>query len=162
MSIIPFPHQPPAEVSLELLEQTCLNYLGEAKVPLVPVENLLAFVQRTVGLQGVSKSSLLEFLRNHDEIDVLESADPGDDVSGDLLHAAGMIMGPRALLKARMPTQRELYAQVAVQLQSMRDTLGQALAHADADAALAGKRPALENALERVDELMQRLSALLR
>lgn len=160
MNIIQFPQRP--DISLELLEQTCLNYLGEAKSPLAPIDTLLEFVQRTVGLQGVSQQSLLEFLRHHDEIEVLEGAAPSAEVTGDVLQAAGLLMGPRALLKRRMPTQRELYAHMAVQLQAMRDTLSQALANVDADSPLAARRPAMEAAIGRIDDLMERLAGLLR
>jgi len=158
MNIIPFPQRP--EYSLELLEQTCLDYLADTKSPLVPIETLLEFVRRTVDLAAVSQLNLLEFLRNHDEVEVLEGPAPGTPISGEILQAAGLLMGPRVLLKRRMPNQRELYAHMAVQLQTMRDTLGAAHAQAAPGTPLAARREALEEAIGRVDTLLQRLAAL--
>ena len=159
MSIIQFPQRPP--MNLETLEEVCLNYLGESKTPIVPVEALLAFCQRTPALAGLTAPVLADFLRSHEQIQVLDGPTEEENITAEMLGQAGIAMGTRAVLKRRVPTQRELYAHMALQLQAMRETLGHALADVSGEAA-GGRRAELESALRRVDDLLQRLAGFLR
>ena len=156
MNIIPFPQRP--EMSLEALEQTCLNYLGESESPIVPVEILLAFCQRTPSLAHVSSEILLDFLRQHEEVEVLDAPTPIEALGTKVLGAAGVVLGPRVMLKRRIPTQREMYAIMALQLQDLLATLAKA-AESTEDPA---HRNALAQASERGETLLARLGTLMR
>lgn len=160
MNIIPFPTPP--ETSMEALELQCMTYLGDAKTPIVPVAALLEFCRRSESLAHVSMDTLLGFLRGHADIEVLEGPTPEEQLSADLLGQAGVAMGPRAVLKRRIPTKRELHAHMAVQLQAMREALAKAQAAAGPGMELHAKRTEIAAAIEKVDELLARLASLMR
>lgn len=160
MNIIPFPTPP--ETSMEALEQQCLTYLGDAKAPIVPVTTLLEFCRRTESLAHVSQDTLLSFLRGHADIEVLEGPTPEEQLSAEMLGQAGVAMGPRAVLKQRIPTKRELHAHMAVQLQAMREALAKAEAAAGPGMPLHGKRHEIAAAIEKVDDLLGRLASMMR
>lgn len=147
-------------MNLELLEQTCLKYLSESQQPIVPVEVLLEFCRRTPALAQAGREILVQFLRDHEEVEFLPAPAAADDdpAGAGLLAAAGMAVGDRAVLKRRVPTQRELYAHMALQLEDMRATLQETLRQAEGTP----REASLRAAIERVDLLTERLGALLR
>ena len=156
MNIIPFPQRP--EMSLEQLEQTCLGYLAEAKNPIVPVETLLEFCRRLPALAQVSHEIVLDFLRNHEDVEVLDAPSPEEIAGAALLAGAGLIAGERAVLKRRIPTQREMHAIMALQLQEMQATLSDAVAEVEDPA----RRAEMQRALSRIEQLLQRLGTIMR
>lgn len=160
MNIVPFPRPP--EMSFELLEQTCLNYLSEAQTPIVPVDTLLEFCHRNPALAHVSRGTLTTFLREHEEVELLEGPSPEEMISAEVLGDAGLYMGERAVLKRRIPTRRELHAHMAVQLQAMQEALSRALAAAGPEGELASKRAEITSAINKVQGLLERLALLMR
>ena len=156
MNIIPFPQRP--EMSLEALGQTCLNYLGETQAPIVPLETLLAYCHRVPSLAQVSSDTLLDFLRQHDDVEVLDGPSPMEAFNAEIMGTAGIALGPRAVLKRRIPSQREMYAIMALQLQEMQTALGEAESATDDPA----RRAELARARTRGEELLARLGTLMR
>lgn len=160
MSIIPFPQRP--ETSFEVLEEACITYLGEAKTPIVPVDVILEYCRRNPALAHVSRSTVVEFLRSHGDIEFLDGPTPEEQISAEMLGNAGLLLGERAVLRRRIPTERELHAHMAIQLQAMREALGNALSAAAPGEALAPKRAEIQAAIAKVDGLLERLSTLMR
>lgn len=156
MSIIPFPQRP--EMSLEQLETTCLDYLAEVKNPVVPVDILLEFCRRQPALAQASRAVLLEFLRNHEDVQVLEAPTPEEIAGAQELLGTSIPMDERAVLKRRIPTQREMHALMALQLQEMKATLENATGETEDPE----RRAELERAVARTEQLLQRLGTIMR
>lgn len=145
-------------MSLEALESSCLEYLAEAKNPVVSVNTLLEFCRRVPAMAQVSRDIVLDFLRNHEDVEVLEAPTPEEMAGAEELLGTAIPADERAVLKRRIPTQREMHAIMAVQLQEMRATL------ADASGATADpeRRAEMEAAVARVEQLLQRLGSIMR
>ncbi|NIA16418.1 MAG: hypothetical protein GWP08_20345 [Nitrospiraceae bacterium] len=138
-------------MNLETLERECLNYLRDVSSPLVPVTALLRRLRQDEALAGVDEKELLDFLRNHDEVRVIEE-DPEREAE---LAEASIPPGPRVMLKVRVPTTAEMARAVGDQITRLAESLQSALAEAerDGDAAKAKK---VREMLARTEELQQR------
>ena len=104
----------------------------------------------------------MEFLRSHGEIEFLDGPTPEEQISAEVLGNAGLLLGERAVLRRRIPTERELHAHMAIQLQAMREALGAALAAAGPGESLDAKRNEIQAAIAKVDGLLERLAGLMR
>lgn len=153
-NIVPFPRRP--EMSLEDLETTCRNYLRQSRNPLVPISTLWAYLAKQPGLESTTESDLTGFLNKHDEFDVVVGPAEHEDVSVEVFAAAGIVMGPRVILKTRIPAAQDLALQLKLQLDTMEEVLGAALM----DALGSGnevRAQELRVALERAKSLRKKL-----
>ncbi len=146
-------------MNLERVEELCLRYLGQAVNPLVPVAKLHAYLVREDAEQAPSIPRLLDFLRHHAEIIVLDGPGDEDPVGADGFAAAGFMMGPRAMVKARVPSRAQMFAMMFEQIDEMREKLNTAL-----ESALEAKDGELvaqvEEAIRRSDELRAKIQRL--
>jgi hypothetical protein len=110
-------------MNLERVEEMCLRHLEQSKNPLVLVDKLLEVCQRDDNLKGLNKRTLLEFLRAHGDIDVVDGMERTETGMPDLLAAAGIQMTERAILKRRMPTPDQLKELLLMQIGAMTDAL---------------------------------------
>ena len=151
ITIIPFPERP---LGLAQIEQLCLDFLRRTTNPLVPVDTLYEACAR----QGasISREELLSFLRNHANVLVVDGAGENEPLPVSELEDAGINLGPRAILKLRLPSRAEMTDMLEQQLQQMRFHLQEALDKArenkDADAVRD-----IEAALERGKELERKM-----
>lgn len=143
-------------MNLERVEELCLNYLGQVTNPVVPVEKLLAYCRREQPDLVVDGAAFLHFLRHHGEITVLEGPAGGEPVDADEFAAAGIMMGPRAVLKTRIPAEDNMRRVMERQLEAMRGQLEAALAAAR-KAGDREKTAQLRAALKKSEELLKRL-----
>ncbi len=118
-------------MNLERVEELCLRYLGQAVNPLVPVVKLHAYLEREDADQAPSMQRLLDFLRPHAEIVVLDGPGEDDPVGTEGFAAAGIMMGPRAMVKTRVPSRAQMLAMMFEQIDEMRDKLDAALEEAN-------------------------------
>lgn len=131
---------------LERVVHDCIGFLRRSTNPLVPLDTLYTVC---VGEgTNLSKEDLLAFLRNHAEVLVIEGADESLPVSPSEFSGAGINMGPRVILKERMPSREEMTDIMRQQLEHMRLHLGHALDKARANNDLDAVRE-IEAALER-------------
>ena len=114
-------------MNLERVEELCLRYLGQAVNPLVPVAKLHAYLVREDADQAPSMARLLDFLRHHAEIIVFDGPGEDDPVGTEGFAAAGFMMGPRAMIKTRVPSRAQMLAMVFEQIDEMREKLDTAL-----------------------------------
>lgn len=156
-NIIPFPGR--TGMNLEKIEEKCLHYLKQASNPLVPVDTLLDFCQRDPECGKLNRQELLDFLRPHAEIQVIEGPDMGHAIDPETFRAAGINMGQRAILNTRVPAREEMFEMLAEQLKDMTDVLVEALntAKKNKDAARVGE---LELALQKSEALRQKMNKL--
>lgn len=146
-------------MNLENIEEKCLHYLKQASNPLVPVEALLEFCQRDPECVSLTRQELLEFLRAHAEIQVMEGPDMGDAIDPETFHAAGINLGQRAILNTRVPAREEMFEMLAEQLKDMTDVLVEALntAKKNKDVERVGQ---LQAALQKSETLRQKMNKL--
>jgi len=135
-------------MNLERVEELCLRYLGQAVNPLVPVSKLHAYLVREDGENAPAMAALLDFLRHHAEIVVLEGLGGEDPVGIQEFAAAGFMMGPRAMVKTRIPSRAQLIGMMLSQVEEMRGNLNSALEEA--------KRTKNEELTRQVEEVIQR------
>jgi len=158
ISIIPFPGR--KKMSIERVEKICLEFLRSEANPLVPVSIVYEkCIEEESVRDMLTEQALLDFLRGHRDVIVVEGLDDDAPVSLNTFDRAGLIMGPRAILKSRMPTQTEMKDMFQMQLQVMRDNLMQALHYAKEknDEDMVRK---IERALENADSIGERLGDL--
>lgn len=146
-------------MNLERVEELCLRYLGQAVNPLVPVEKLHAYLEREDAEQAPTMPRLLNFLRHHAEIIVLEGPGEDDPVGTEGFAAAGFMMGPRAMAKTRVPSREQMFAMMFEQIDEMREKLDSALESAR-EAKNAGLVAQLEGAIRRSEELRAKIQRL--
>jgi hypothetical protein len=143
-------------MNLERVEELCLRYLGQAVNPLVPVAKLHAYLVREDAEQAPSMPRLLDFLRHHAEIIVLDGPGEEDPVGADGFAAAGLMMGPRAMVKTRVPSRAQMLAMMFEQIDEMREKLDAALesARQSKDAEFLEQ---VEDAIRRSEELREKV-----
>lgn len=136
---------------LEHIEKVCLDFLRQTTNPLVPVETLYAACTEQ-GDIAFTRAELLHFLRSHAEVLVVDGADSESEVSTLDFLEAGIHMGPRAILKTRIPTREEMADMMQQQLAHMRSNLREALAQARSNADHTTVKE-IEAALVRSDQI---------
>lgn len=149
------------ELSIERIEQRCLSYLRQVKNPLVPIKNLLDYCQRDEACKSVEEAPLLQFLRNHGDIEVLDGPLPGEELGTELLGQAGIEMGIRVILKDRIPSRREMEVLLVSQVHTMQQELARALSDA-IDAGNEERIPRLREALQRADAMRERVAEVMK
>lgn len=143
-------------MNLEYVEQKCLSILAQVTNPLVPVYVLMNHLRADPECPPIEETELLAFLRNHEDIRVIEpSGESQEDGNESAREALGLPTGPRVILNARVPTQGESLAQIDDQL----DTLTQALTVALQEARLhgnTGMEMHITDALQRAERMRLR------
>lgn len=109
----------------------------------------------------LSKEDLLAFLRNHAEVMVIEGPDESLPVALSEFSEAGVNMGPRIILKERIPSRDEMTDMMRQQLEHMRLHLGYALDKARENNDLDAVRE-IEAALERSARLEEKMRHFLK
>lgn len=102
----------------------------------------------------------MAFLRNHGEVLVIEGPDESLPVALSDFSQAGINMGPRIILKERIPSRDEMTDMMRQQLEHMRLHLGHALDKARANNDLDAVRD-IEAALERSARLEEKMGHFL-
>lgn len=147
-------------MNLEIIEEKCLNYLRQAPNPLVPVDTLLEFCRREPECGKLEQQELLDFLRPHPDVKVIDGPEDGEVIDQDTFGAAGINMGPRVILHSRVPTKDQMADIIAAQMKNMTEMLVEAL-----DMARKAKDEAhiqeLEAALQKSEALRQKMNKLL-
>jgi hypothetical protein len=146
-------------MSLEHLEERCLKYLEQAEIPLVPVATLLDVCKREEDGAGCTNEMLMGFLSNHELIQIMPGVAEADAIGTGDFAQAGFDMGPRAILKARMPNQSEMLVLLAQQVQAMQEVLGRTMKELEGSGDTARMAP-LQSALHRASELEERLKQI--
>lgn len=147
-------------MNLELIEEKCLNYLRQASNPLVPVNTLLEFCRREPECGKLELQELLDFLRPHELVKVVDGPDEGEAVDQETFDAAGINMGPRAILKSRVPTKEQMTDMIAAQMRNMTEMLVEALELAK-KAQDEAHIQEIEAALQKSEALRQKMNKLL-
>ena len=141
-------------MGLEKIEEVCLSFLRNTTNPMVSVEVLCNACEKEN--LAISGEELVGFLRHHAEVIVVDGIDDTELVSKDDFSGAGIDMGPRVILKSRIPTRQEMTEIMQQQLDHMRlhlqDALKQAQAHRDSEAV-----EEIEAALEKNRRLEERI-----
>lgn len=156
-NIVPFPEG--GGINLEQVEARCIKYLGDAKSPLVSLSVLLKYCQRDPLCARITREQLLEFLRAHERIHVMESLQPSSGIPLEDFTAAGIDMGERAVLDERIPSRKELGAIMGQQARDMREALQRA-AETAAAAKDTARETAIQQAIERADVLIAKLESM--
>ena len=147
-------------MNLEAIEEKCLNYLRQAPNPLVPVDTLLEFCRREPECGKLDRQELLDFLRPHADVKVIDGPQDGEVIDQETFGAAGIVMGPRVILNSRVPTKDQMADIIAAQMKNMTEMLVEAL-----DMARKAKDEAhiqeLEAALQKSEALRQKMNKLL-
>ena len=107
-------------MSIERVETICREFLLQSEAPLVPVSLLY---QQCIAEEAVrevlTEEALLNFLREHTDVVVVEGVGEDAPVAANEFNQAGLVMGPRAILKSRMPTRDEMKNMFQMQLEVM-------------------------------------------
>ncbi|HDP35913.1 MAG TPA: hypothetical protein ENN29_12485 [Candidatus Hydrogenedentes bacterium] len=141
------------------VEEICLDILRRAENPLTPVSLIYRKCVEKEGAAALTEEALLQFLRGHGDIVVVEGVADGAPVEEKAFNEAGIMMGPRAILKSRVPTPDELKKMFRMQLEIMRDNLAQALKLAK-EAENGKAVHEIETVLEKADILEERMEDL--
>ncbi len=145
-------------MQLEQLEDRCLKYLGATANPIVPLGALLDHCRRDAAFADLSEKQLLDFLRPHPLVQVVDAPDMPGEFQADMLSAAGIETGPRIILKMRIPGAHEMMQTMDQHLQNLIEVLTVALAKAGKG--MEERRIAeLRAALDRAQSLRERLKA---
>jgi hypothetical protein len=148
-------------MEIEAVEQKTLSYLKQVTNPLVPISRLLRHLHQDEALAALNEKELLEFLRDHELFNIIETAGIGMDlVAPDDLAEAGVSMEPRVILCTRVPTREQLSEQISAEFDNMVQALNAALTEAK-DEAHADRVRAIMKLLDRAGTLRDHLKELL-
>ncbi len=144
-------------MQIERVEELCLRLLSECENPLMSVRALYEQCVATDGVgEALTEDALLQFLRGHADIMVVEGVDTDAPVDAAAFDMAGIVMGPRAILKNRVPTRDEMKEMFGMQIAAMRENLLNALERAKKNNNDVAIRE-IEAALEHTDTINERL-----
>ncbi|MCK5863147.1 MAG: hypothetical protein KAH38_11720 [Candidatus Hydrogenedentes bacterium] len=146
-------------MSIERVEEVCLKALRQAVNPLMPVSMLFQKCEEEKVSGVLTEDLLLEFLREHADIVVVDGINDTDPVDCGKFDPAGVMMGFRAILKKRMPTHDEMKDMFQMQLEQMRSNLLQAMETAKENKDTRAIKE-IEAAIENTSSLGERLSDL--
>ena len=147
-------------MSLEKIEEKCLHYLGEASNPLVPIETLLQFCQRDPECGKIDRQELLDFLRPHLLVTVMDGPSMDAVVTPADFQSAGINMGQRAILNSRAPSNEEMSEMLFEQLNDLTSVLVESLEKAK-KAKESNRVGPLEDALKKAEALRLKMSKML-
>jgi hypothetical protein len=144
-------------VNLEDVEQRMLAHLKGSSNPLVRFDTLYAHLNDAVPSGELTRARLLDFLREHEMVRLIEGAEAADDPLVEALAAEGFMGVPYVILESRIPTADQLTAMMVDQLDRMGAALSEALAEARAEGD-AERTEAIQNALWRTSRLKRKLA----
>ena len=145
---------------IERVEEICLDLLRQSENPLMPVSLLFQKCDEEENISGaLTEEAFLAFLRKHADIVVVEGVGDDAPVGCDEFDTAGIVMGPRAILKNRIPNRNEMKSMFQMQLEEMRANLLHALQWAKDNKDVKAIKE-IEAALENADSLGERLTDL--
>lgn len=147
-------------MNLEKIEEKCIHYLGQASNPLVPLDTLLDFCQRDPECGKLDRKELLDFLRPHAQVQIMEGPAVGEVIDQSDFEAAGIHMGQRVILKTRFPAKEEMTEMLFEQVKDMTDVLVAALEQAKKNEDTA-RVAQLKASLEKSEALRQKMNKLL-
>lgn len=156
-NIVPFPEG--IGNRLEDVEALALTYLRRSKEPVVSVQALYQFCCRELRNMPLREADFLEFLRNHGEVTVVDGLGSDSPLQKDIFDAAGVELGPRAIVRERTPNRVEMVQMMAGQLRDMLDALEKVRAKAvkEDDAA---RIAAIDAAAHRARQLQETIKYL--
>lgn len=157
-NIIPFPRS--FGMNLEKVEEKCLHYLAEASNPLVPIDTLVEFCKRDPECSGTDRKGVLDFLRHHERVNIMDGPGAGEVIEQKDFTAAGLNMGERAILNTRVPAKEEMTEMLYEQLKDMTDVLVEAMNKAE-KAKDTTRIAQLEEALKKSEALRVKMNKLL-
>lgn len=143
---------------MEEIESLCLEFLKHAANPLTPIETLYQVCEEK-GQTGMTLNDLVTFLRNHSAVLVVDGPGSQAPVRVEEFAEAGIIMGPRAILKSRIPSKSEMREMMVQQLEHMQEQLLHALKRAEAKQDRKAEKE-IEIALQRAKLLEKRIKNL--
>lgn len=143
-------------MNLEDIEQKCFNFLQQSSNPLVPLTTLLRHLWQDEACGELSEPELLSFLRNHELFRVVELEETDPTLIEDMTEA-GIPLGPRVVLKSRIPAKAELSEMIQEQLAAMMQALGKALQEARQQGDEAAQAQ-IEEVLERTQNLFTEIA----
>lgn len=147
-------------MNLEKVEEKCLHYLQQASNPLVPVDTLLEYCRRDPECAKLERQELLDFLRPHAQVEVMEGPDMDEAIDPETFQAAGLQMGQRAIIKTRVPSREEMAEMLHEQVKDMTDVLVEALNQAR-NSKNRERVAQLEAALQKSEALRAKMNKLL-
>lgn len=149
-------------MNLEKVEERGLSYLRQSPNPLVAIPALLEHIKRDKQCVNLEDDVLRDFLRDHEQVTLIDMPQiPGLESDADL-SAAGLPSSTRAILNERVPSPRELGQLMDQQMDAMITALKKAIEHAANQAELSPERKQeLEDALERTEALQRKMRELL-
>ena len=118
-------------MNLERVEELCLNYLGQASNPLVSINSLLEHCRRDAACAELAFAELKDFLERHELVHVVAGPTAHGPEDLEALLAAGVDIGPRAILLTRMPSSGEVVRHLEENLANMVRALTSALDEAE-------------------------------
>ncbi len=139
-------------MNLEYLEEQCVKYLAQTTNPLVPLDALLAFLQRDPQCAEITQRELLAFLGEHEMFNIMDPLPVSDAETASELAELGISPAPRVILRRRIPTRAELTGLIERQLMSMTEAIQRARDEATANGST--------DAIEKADQILERLDAL--
>lgn len=142
-------------MNLEKVEEFCVAFLAQTANPLVPFSALYRHVVQRDATADVSPEELLGFLRPNPLFRVVE----GDELDGTAEEAVPQD-DPRVILATRVPTQKELVAQIDAEMEKMVTALQRALFEASRDDDASRRNEILEM-IKRAESLRQRFGKTL-
>lgn len=147
-------------MNLERVEELCLHYLRQSANPLCPVRSLLDHCKRDPQFADLNEKELLVFLRAHALIDVVDGPLDNEPVTSAAFAEAGFDMGPRAILKTRVPSVEDMAVlldeQIAMMIRVLSEAMQAAAQHADS-----GNADKIQDALRRSEALRMKMRELL-
>jgi predicted Rossmann-fold nucleotide-binding protein len=156
-NIVEFPGGPGGR--LEQIEILCLNYLRQAKDPVIAVSTLFDHCERAMEHLPLTRAAFTEFLRNHGEITYFEGMGQDAPLQKELFAAAGVDLGPRVILKERTPTPVEMVQMMAAQLRDLLKALELVRERAE-QAGDTARMEAIDKARERAEKMQEALKYL--
>ncbi len=114
-------------MQLEFVEELCIGFLEQTTNPLTPLETLYNYCKRNDTCSNLTQFELYTFLRNHERIMMLLGPDQNEPVNEEALRAGGLLMGPRVILKERIPSEGNLMLLFKAQLDDMETKLKSAI-----------------------------------
>ena len=118
---------------LEYVDELCIRFIEQESNPLTPLETLYNFCKRDDACSNLTLHALFTFLRNHERITMLLGPDQNEPVNEETLRAGGLFMGPRVILKERIPSEGNLMLLFKAQLDDMEIKLKNAIDSLNSD-----------------------------
>ncbi len=93
----------------ESIEEACLTILSENKDPWIPLNNLIQKVKEKIGEDNIDETSLIDFLKEHPEVKILDPFLSGMPEITKLLGENNVDFQPVVILKKRLPHEKDMF-----------------------------------------------------